>query len=324
MDMGQMNNNSTCTTELSGRVTSHEDNRRYWLSYEGLTSEAYFWQRLVALFNDSWEAQQAGDVERMQVNMERISWVEPMVRTEPYTSMYETGLVMATLPLAYVAAGAFQLGKAYDIAQRCRSLLISKRNRRREMGLSYRPDSEAWYRLYSVLAEMKWKGSSDMRNSVTTPENLVCDYLKIERRCLQFLDGSPGITSVQSRAILFNLGCCGLNVIKMAMRWCPQHVKVLIEDFNETHGQVLAREPGHFVDSKPIDPRNPWYWDFELYKWCTLGPATRDEATLCYQWRTDSLRSSGQLVNLNAFSSGAARELEFLLDPRLAPQPARS
>jgi hypothetical protein len=313
--MGQAENNTTELT-MDGQRDFHEANRQYWLSYEGLSSEAYFRQRLFALVNDSRAAYNSGDVSRMKANLERIAWVEPLVQAEPLLSFYETGLVMAILPLADWARNNLEFDNAYNIAERCRELLIGKRNRRREMGLGYRPDSECWYKLYSLLANLKWKGPDEFRNRVVTPENLVCDYLKIERRCLQYLDGLPLNDRKENEWVYDGLGWCGVQVIKMATRWCPQHVSVLIDDFNGVHGNLLTRPAGHFLDHSPTNARNPWYWDYELYKWCTLGPATPDEALLCHQWRLDSTRAANpHHADLQGEFVGMNKELEFLLNP---------
>jgi hypothetical protein len=317
--MGQVeeNNNLNGTSTLTdGQRDFHEANRQYWLSYEGLSSEAYFRQRLFALVNDSRAAYNSGDIARMEKNLERIAWVEPLVQAEPLLSFYETGLVMATLPLADWARDTLDIETAYNLAARCREVLIGKRNRRREMGLGYRPDSECWYKLYSLLANLKWKGLDEHRNRVVTPENLVCDYLKIERRCLKYLDGLPLNDRKENESVYDGLGWCGVQVIKMAARWCPQHVSVLIEDFNNTHGDLLRRQAGHFLDNTPTNARNPWYWDFELYKWCMFGPGTPDEAMLCHQWRLDSTRAVySARVDLQGVFMGLNNELEFLLNP---------
>jgi len=313
--MGQVENNNTVQT-TDGQRDFHEANRQYWLAYEGLSSEAYFRQRLFALVNDSRSAFNCGDIDRMKRNLERIAWVEPLVQAEPLLSFYETGLVMANLPLAEFASNTMHLEEAYAIVERCREVLIGKRNRRREMGLGYRPDSESWYKLYMILAELKWKGPESSRNRVVSPENLVCDYLKIERRCLQYLDGLPMTDRKESEWVYDGLGWCGVQVIKMAARWCPQHVSVLIDDFNRTHGELLTRQPGHFLDNTPTNARNPWYWDYELFKWCTFGPGTPDEAMLCHQWRLDSARAANpQHTDLNGVFVGLNKELEFLLNP---------
>ncbi len=304
----------------NGQTTFHEANRQYWLAYEGLSSEAYFRQRLFALVNDSRTAFNSGDISRIRENLEKISWVEPLVQAEPLLSFFETGLVMATLPLAEWAAHTLQYEMAYQIAERCREVLIGKRNRRLEMGLVSRPDSECWYKLYSVFANLKWKGPDKFRNRGVTPENLVCDYLKIERRCIKYLDGLPLSDRKESEWVYDGLGWCGVQVIKMASRWCPQHVSILIDDFNKTHGNLLTRPAGHFLDGAPTDARNPWYWDFELYKWCMMGPATADEAMLCHQWRLDSARAAYQHADLQGVFMGLNKELEFLLRVGNAPQ----
>jgi hypothetical protein len=325
--MGQKVDTNKDISAITGQENSPEANRRYWLSYEGLSSESYFRERLHASVADAWDAFNGGDPARIERNIERIAWVEPFVQTEPLLSFYETGLVMATLPVAYYASTVFDLDRGFKVAERCREVLIGKRNRRREMGLSYRPDSECWFRLYQVLAELKWKGGDEHRNQIVSPENLVCDYLKIERRCQQYFDGQPVPNPKENDRVLNALGWCGLQVIKMATRWCPQHVNVLIDDFNRTHGtSLLNQQAGHFLDSTPTDPRNPWYWDFELFKWCMFGPATRDEATLCHQWRLDSARALYKdSLNLSNYLSYSNRELEFLLSPARqlhAPRPS--
>jgi hypothetical protein len=306
-------------TEHGGQTAGHEADRRFWLSYEGLSSESFFRRKLHSLVNEIMTAYNADDLPRMERALERIIWVEPLVQTEPYLSLYETGLVLATIPIALAAANRFDFDRGYRIAQHCRDVLIGKRNRREEMGLAYRADSECWYRLYNLLAELKWKGPAEMRDRVTSPENLICDYLKIERRCLQYLEAQPSDYPDRDKNVLEALGWCGLQIIKMAARWCPQHVNVLIDGFNRTHGRVLAPEIGHFLEFKPTDAHNPLYWDFELYKWCVQGPGTPEEATLCNQWRLDAMRKLYGMAEATSFVDGCERELAFFLGPRNGP-----
>jgi hypothetical protein len=303
-------------TGAGGQGTGHEVNRRFWLSYEGLSSESFFRRKLFSVVLEISTAYNADDLERMERALERIIWVEPLVQSEPYLSIYETGLVLATIPIALTAASRFDFDRGYRIAQYCREVLIGKRNRREEMGLSYRADSECWYRLYNLLAELKWKGPADMRDRITSPENLICDYLKIERRCMQYMETSPSDNPDRDQNVLEALGWCGLQIIKMSARWCPQHVNVLIDGFNRTHGSVLTPEIGHFLEFRPLDAQNPWYWDFELYKWCVQGPGTPEEATLCNQWRLDATRNFAPKTDISRFLEGCERELAFFLGAR--------
>src|SRR5205823_4755673 len=121
-----------------------------------------------------------GDMARIERDLRRLAWVEPHVQHEPLLSYYESALANSSVAVAFWASGVFELDRGFSVAQRCYNVLIGKRNRRKAMNLPARPDSEAWSRLYTVLAELKWKGGNEQRNLVTSPDNLVCDYLKVE------------------------------------------------------------------------------------------------------------------------------------------------
>jgi hypothetical protein len=250
----------------------------------------------------------------MASSMRRLLAAEDFMLTEPFLSIFETGMVNAFIFVGHACADRVLLDAGYSLVQRCQELLNAKRERRDALSLPVRPDSECWYRTFGLLAELKWKGPAALRDRLMTPEHLIDEFNAVEQRCLSYLIEHPSQDASRDEKVKAGLGWYGLQVVKMAMTWCPKHKSEMIERFNEIHGDILRLETGHFMLHRSDNASNPWYWDFELFKWCVSGPATPDEAELCSQWRLDAARTSGMPADfLLAFRNASDRELPFLL-----------
>lgn len=292
-----------------------QENQVYWFSNEGLTSELCFHRKVYYLVSSIAAAYRQNNTQDMARELQQLVWVEPHVKAEPFLSIYESGLVSSLLYTAHACADRYLLDEGYSIIQGARETLIAKRERRSGLGLGYRADSECWFRLYEVLAVLKWKGSSLHRNLMMTPEQIISEYLEVEERCINNLINSPIKDPKRNERYFSDLGWCLLQVIKMAIRWCPDEHPRLIKHFNKVHGNILALKTGQFMAGKPLAAESPWYWDHELFKWCILGPGTEDEACLCHQWRLDSARAKGeQDINLESYRSCTGKELDYLLN----------
>lgn len=300
--------------QLSPRAESIAD-QQYWVSSEGLTSELRFHGRLYCLVNSIASAYRTGNFEELAASMRRLLWVDDYVMGEPYQSIYESGLVNAFLYVGHLCADRLLLDAGYRVVQRCQEMLTAKRERRSELGMTPRPDSECWYRSWGLLAELKWKGPAQLRDRLITPDNLVAEFNAVEQRCLDYLRQNPSQDAGRDDRVKAGLGWYGLQVVKMVITWCPQLRDEMVERFNAVHGDILKCETGHFTSHRPAQSTSPWYWDLELFKWCTCGPGSADEAALCHQWRIDSARNQGlQSEALQAYRNASSRELEFLLE----------
>src|SRR5438094_5880269 len=113
---GYIMGSNTGQLALSGQENSAEANSRYWLSYEGLNSEHYFRQRVDALTDSIWDAYNRGHLARIESDMRRLAWVEPLVQDEPLLSFYESALVNSSLATAYWASGVFELDRGFRVA----------------------------------------------------------------------------------------------------------------------------------------------------------------------------------------------------------------
>jgi len=299
---------------LSPRADSFAD-QQYWASNEGLTSELRFHSKLYYLVNSIGVAYRTNNSEELAASLRRLLWVDDYVIGEPFLSVYETGLVNAILYIGHACADRHLLEAGYRVVQRCQELLTAKRERRSEQGLPPRPDSECWYRSYGLLAELKWKGSVQLRDRLLTPEQVVAEFNAVEQRCLDYLQTNPSQDPTRDERVKAGLGWYGLQVVKMVITWCPQYRDEMVQHFNAVHGDILKCETGHFVSHRPNQPTNPWYWDLELFKWCMCGPGSSDEAALCHQWCIDSARNKGLPADvLTAYRNNSSRELEFLLE----------
>lgn len=298
----------------SPRVDEFSDHQ-YWASNEGLTSELRFHNKLYYLVNSIGVAYRTHNLPDLTTTLRRLLYVDDYVIAEPFLSIYETGLVNATLFIAHACADRHLLDEGYRVVEQCQSLLEAKRERRSELGLPPRPDSECWYRSFGLLAELKWKGSSQQRDRLISPEQLVSEFNTVEQRCLDYLRSNPSQDPNRDERVKAGLGWYGLQVIKMVITWCPQLRDPMVERFNRIHGDILKLETGHFLAHRPAQQTNPWYWDLELFKWCICGPGSQDEAALCHQWRIDSARTTGLPADvLMAYRSASDRELQFLLE----------
>lgn len=297
------------------RKGEERDHKSYWFSNEGLTSELRFHSKVYFLASSVAAGYRKNDLEGMGNAINRLLWVEDHIHVEPFLSIYDSGLVSSLLYIVHACADRYQLEEGYTIAKGCRATLVSKRRRRSELGLPFRADSECWYRFFEAVAELKWKGNKLQRNHLMAPEELIEEYLEVETRCLKNLANSPSKDLKRNARHLSDLGWCLLQIIKMAIRWCPDQHAYLVQRFNNNHGNILALKTGQFIAGKPVSPDNPWYWDHELFKWCILGPATEDEASLCHQWRLDAMRADGtKEVSLEAYRYGTGNELTYLLN----------
>jgi hypothetical protein len=291
-----------------------QSDEEYWLSNEGLTSERQFHNKLMFLVNAIQFSYERNDIDGICDAVRRMLWVREQVMQEPFLSSYVTGLVLSLLSVGHACSDSYQVEDGYRIANQCAILLTAKRLYRAAAQLPARPDSECYYRLYELVAELKWKGGEELLGAFSTPDELISEYKVVEQRCLDYLRQTPSNDQTRNTRVKEALGWCRLQMAKMAIRWCPEYCAELIEDFNKIHGTRLTAEPGAFMTGQCTDAKNPWFWDLELFKWCTLGPATPDEAFMCHQWRLDAMRSARhERHGLEAYELATVRELQSLL-----------
>jgi len=296
----------------------------YWLANEGLTSERQFHSKLYYLVSQLGSAYSQDDLAGVNHVLRSIVWVNKLVEEEPLQSVYTTGLILGMLNLARYLSDHFEIQSGYRVLQHCALLLEAKRERRKALGLAFRPDSECWYRLYEILAELKWKGPEHMRDLLMTPAMLIEDFRVVEQRCFDYLDRNPSSDTTRNQRVTEALLWCRLQIIKMAVRLEPGQIDALINEFNDRHGALLSTQPGEFMSAAQVDRSQAWYWDFELFKWCTLGEATEEEAMMCHQWRLDAMRSHySTKCCLKTYERATKRELEYLLQltPALGVSP---
>jgi len=298
-----------------------QSDEEYWVSNEGLTSERQFHNKLYYQLNLLGAAYRQYDLDAMCDCIRRILWVEHRADDEPLQSIYESGLVLSLLVIARACSDHYLIEQAYTVTERCQYVLIAKNERRLAQEQPPRPDSECWYTLYSIIAELKWKGGRDYRERILNPQQLIVEFEGVEKRCLDFLARNPCSDTSRNKRVREALGWCRLQIIKMSLLWCRQNTTKLIERFNELHGSVLSPEVAGFECNSGGDRNSPWYWDLELFKWCALGPALQDEAYLCHQWRLDTMRA-GRAHNpeLEAFRRASEREVKALLERAGAPE----
>ncbi len=298
-----------------------QSDEEYWLSSEGVTSERQFQTKLMYLVNAIQFAYEHNDLDGICDAIRRLLWVREQVEEEPFLSCYVTGLVLSLLVVGRACSDSYQLEDGYRIANQCAIMLTAKRMYRAASALPTRPDSECYYRLYELVAELKWKGGEEWLEAFATPAQLIDEYLHVEQRCLDYLRQTPSNDPTRNGRVKEALGWCRLQVIKVALRWSPAQAAGLIEGFNKIHGTKFSNEPGAFLEGRCIDAKSPWFWDLELFKWCVRGPATPEEAYLCHQWRLDAMRSKRPGRNdLEAYEIATVRELQSLLHLRPEPE----
>jgi hypothetical protein len=304
---------AVAATDTLGTPYSQTD-EDYWTSNEGLTSERQFQTKLMYLVNVIQYAYEHNDLDGICDAVRRILWVRDQIEVEPLLSVYVTGLVLSLLVVGHTCADSYQIEDGYRISNQCAILLTAKRMYRAASALPVRPDSECYYRLYELVAELKWKGGEEWLEAFTTPEQLIDEYSGVEQRCLDYLRQTPSNDPTRNLRVKEALGWCRLQIIKVALRWCPGLADELIQGFNKLHGTKFTSEPGAFLDGRCVDAKNPWFWDLELFKWCVRGQATPEEAFLCHQWRLDAMRSKRpDRKGLEAYELATIRELQSLL-----------
>lgn len=291
------------------RTAEHE---AFWSTHEGLASEVEFHNRLNFVIGELTRAYQQLDLATLQSRIERLLWLEPVLDNEGMISVYETAYVLGCLPVAHLCSDYFMFDPGYMIIEASIEVLEAKRARRAAIGAQARPDSEAWYRVFEILAVHKWKGHDNDRNRLQSVETLVTSFLEVEKRCLDYVASHPVPDAERHSKVKNDLGWVLLQVVKAALRHSHELGRELVSHFNTVHGQILELEVGHFMRFASTQRVDPWYWDFELFKACTYGPVSDDEANLCYQWRLDSMRRNERRDEvLRSFRLGAKNELEI-------------
>ena len=164
-----------------------QEYEQYWTSDEGLTSELRFHNKLYYLVNTIIASYHHNDLNAAAKDISRLLWADDYIESEPLLSIYESGLVTVFLYIIHACANRYKFEEGYAISERSRNLLLAKRERRRELNLPFRPDSECWYRLFDAVAALKWRGSAKWRNHLYTPEELIDNYLPVEQRCLDYI-----------------------------------------------------------------------------------------------------------------------------------------
>ena len=305
-------NRDRVSNETVNGVT--RSNEEYWLENEGLTSERQFHSKLYYMVSCLGSAYMEEDLGGFSDCLRRIFWVNRFIENEPLQSVYATGLVLGLLNLARYCCDHFAISNGYKIIQHCAMLLEAKRERRAALGLTFRPDSECWYRTFEILAELKWKGPAELKDLIMTPADLATDFRIVEQRCLNYLDRNPSSDSTRDKRVKEALLWSRLQIIKMSIKLSPELTDELIDEFNVLHGALLNLKPGDFTNAAQVDRSQAWFWDFELFKWCVLGPGSEEEAMMCHQWRLDAMRSRfGAQQCLKTYESATKRELEHLL-----------
>jgi hypothetical protein len=291
------------------REAEHE---AFWTTHEGLASEVEFHNRLNFVVAELTKAYQQLDLATLQNRIERLLWLESVLDSEGMISVYETTYVLGCLPVAHLCSDYFMFDPGYMIIEGCIEVPEAKRARRAATGAPARPDSEAWYRIYEILAVHKWKGPESERNRLMSVEELTASFLSVEKRCLDYVASHPVPDLERHERVKNHLGWALLQVVKAAFRSSAELGRELVAHFNMVHGPILELEVGHFMRFASTQRVHPWYWDFELFKACTTGPVSDDEANLCYQWRLDAMRrKERQDELLRSFRLGAKNELEI-------------
>lgn len=301
---------SSGRTQMSAMPAAEHE--AYWTTHEGLASEVEFNSRLVHVVGELTRAYQQLDLATLQNRIERLLWLEPVLDSEGMIAVYETAYVMGCLPVAHLCSDYFMFDPGYMIIESCIEVLEAKRERRARTGAPARPDSEAWCRIYEILAVQKWKGPESERKRLMSIEELTSRFLAVEKRCLDYVANHPVADARKHERVKYQLGWALLQVVKAAFRVSQDLGRELVAHFNMVHGSILELEPGHFLRFASTQRVDPWYWDFELFKASTSGPVSDDEANLCYQWRLDAMRrKERQDELLRGFRLGAKNELEI-------------
>jgi hypothetical protein len=291
-----------------------EADQRFWTEGEGLDSELRFHNKLGIVAAEIHSAYSQNQLEGLRSSIRRLAWAGNYIGREVLVSVYESCLVSASLYVALSLSDRFLVEPAYRICECVKAVLVEKQARRAAQGMPERPDSECWLRMFVCLAELKWKSGADQLDRVLSPDVIIEGYYSRSSQILTNLLQIPSQRPDRDKLVADLVGWCGLQIIKMALMWQPERTAQLVAHFSKLHGPILHTEPGHFLHCRAPRDHPEWFWDYELFKWCIAGPASYDEAVMCYQWRLDSVRAGrADEASNSSYNLAAQRELEFLL-----------
>lgn len=282
---------------------------------DGKTISQMIWQ----ISGEAMHAYNANDMKKLFGLLSDFARIRPAAHDEKLSGYYDSQLAYVTLLTGRACADRYNVDGAYSVCERVHSLLVAKRNRQRVHGAELHADSQVWYHLLNLIAELKWKGTKEQLDRLMTPREIVEEYRLVVRRIKAQLDEALNTEEARKAAKLDAVQWCGIQVIKMIYHWQPESAPEYISEYNRTFGASFSFDAGSFLNSRPKHIDDPRYWDFEFFKICQSGGFEESDYLYCFQWRLDAVRSGRRDESaLRSFRLGAELELLHMAQIKLA------
>lgn len=261
-----------------------------------------FYNWMFRLTNEMTRRYRRQDIRGMRAILTNLQVMEAEIREEDYRSSYSTAIARCITLLAMLHLDRLEFEHCISRCTGARSVLEHKTRRRRDLDLPERPDTLAWAMLGAVLADAKWKGPPEIRDSVLTPVELIDLYYKCENQLRHGLRRYPRVDVQREVNAIHELFWFGLHAIKCGLRYTADAVNDLMDFYAEWH------------ENAPYDLTSPAYHDLEMAKLYLANTLTTKLAIVLHANRRRALRKMmGDRISFAAYDASSIRERDYLL-----------
>jgi hypothetical protein len=230
------------------------------------------------------------------------SFIADNCSREPLLSAYELGQMHILLCTAeyFAMIGEWQQARA-NIDQVEEALRIGD-ERRAELGMAERPNSEVRLNCLSIRA-MVLVGEGDSQAISRSAAQSAEEFHRLASSYLERVQESKRDDEQYQESILQSVAALELEVLKLCRLADAELTLDAIANFNERIGHHIEFDDLHFKSLEPFEQRSAWYWDYELFKLIASGSENREDINYCARERRGAARLT--------FGAGPLRALEL-------------
>lgn len=245
---------------------------------------------------------QSSDIEGVFRAINRLEALHNANEQDPQRSSVESATMNCILMVAESYAIELNFDTALELCGSVFGMLEERRDRFVAIGNRPRPDSIVWCELLTTLGFIKWKAPVQYEDSVLTPSLMISEYKRIDTQIHQSITSIPYQDKKKNLGVLERPLGCGTEVARVAYRYLPSQVPLLLAFIKNNHGSTLENSD------------LPYYWSLKIAQtWCCRN--TEPELLLdIYTQLENSLANYwGEHADLGVTLKSIQIEKEYLL-----------
>lgn len=225
--------------------------------------------------------------------------LEPYCLIDPLAMYYDSGLLLFTCLYAEIAA----LGRNWDGAYECCEAVLDHIPGVIERIAKSQPKvptyNEVRWLALRTLADVKWQADEADRDRLSTPEQIVSQFLEINEMVMPKLQTADYYDEEDNQNTIDSIKLCHFNILKMSFRFLPIETTVgLIMRYNKQCDEpVLALREGAWrgseTETKPLR-----YFDFEIAKSFMEDKLSIQDLDYLHGLRNDTRNSTNESAPL--------------------------